>query len=248
MPTAQPSPGPIPGPDPEALYAIPGFRNTVFLKPLLCGRYRNVSVGEFSYYSDFHDPLPFFERNLRYNFGFSGARFEVGRYCAIAHGATFVMDDANHATVGPSSFPFPVFGGAWADAMAVSDMPIDRRGDIRIGHDVWIGYEALILPGVRIGHGAIVGARAVVSRDVPDYAVVAGNPAQVVRTRFDTDTVARLLSLRWWDWPPSRVAAAVPLLIAGEVGRLEAFSAEGGDMGTSGSALRASGPDAERDD
>lgn len=248
MPTGLPNLGPDSGPDPDALYAIPGFRNTVFLKPLLAERYPNVSVGAFSYYSDFDDPLPFFERNLRYNFGFSGARFEVGRYCAIAHGATFVMDDANHATAGPSSFPFPVFGGAWADAMAVSDLPIDRRGDIRIGHDVWIGYEAMVLPGVRIGHGAIVGARAVVARDVPDYAVVAGNPAQMVRSRFDSQTVARLLALCWWDWPPHRIAAAVPLLVGGDVDRLETFAAGAVDVAAPGGACPSAGPASERHD
>jgi virginiamycin A acetyltransferase len=215
-------PGQAGPPDPDALFPMPGIGSLVFLRPLLARHpeIANVSVGRFSYYSDFGDPLRFFVRNVAYNFGFSGARLEIGSYCQIAHGASFLMSDANHAVVGPSTFPFSVFGGAWADAMPAERAPFLDKGDIRIGHDVWLGHESLVLAGVTIGTGAIVAARAVVSRDVPPYAVVAGNPARVVRQRFDPATVSGLLELAWWDWPPARVSAAVPALMAGDLATL----------------------------
>lgn len=215
-------------PDPDTLFPIAGFRNTVFLRALLAGNplVANVEVGDYSYYSDFDDPTRFFERNVRFNFG--GSRLEIGRYCALAHGTTFIMADANHVIAGPSTFPFPIFGAAWADALPLAEMPFPKKGDIAVGSDVWLGYESLILPGVRIGHGAIVAARAVVSRDVPDYAVVAGNPARVVRMRFDPATVSRMLALAWWSWPVEMVSEAIPLLVTGDVSRLEDFAAKAG--------------------
>lgn len=198
----------------------------MFLRPLLarrlaeCGRPANVAVGEYSYYDDVDDPLPFFERNLRYNHGFSGARLVIGRYCALASGTTFIMPDANHATAGATTYPFPIFGGDWADRLPVAELPVPVSDDTVVGHDVWFGYESLVMPGVTIGSGAIVAARAVVTRDVPPYAVVAGNPARVVRRRYDDATVARLLDLAWWDWPAERVTEAIPDLVHGRLERL----------------------------
>lgn len=205
------------GPDPGQLFPFgKDARHTAFLKPLLA-RFPtpNVEVGDYTYYSDFEDPTRFFDRNVRYNFGFSGAKLTVGKFCAIAHGATFVMADANHPSVGPSTYPFPVFGHGWGDAMKVPDMPPSKRRDIVVGHDVWIGYEAMILPGVTIGTGAIIGARAVVARDVPPYATVVGNPARIAKRRFDEATIEKLLALAWWDWPAERIGKAVPALLAG---------------------------------
>lgn len=219
----------MPAPDPDLLYPMPGHDRLVFLRPLLarrlaeCGRPDNVEVGAYSYYDDVADPLPFFERNIRYNYGFSGARLVIGRYCALASGTTFIMPDANHAMAGATTFPFPIFGGAWAGRIPVEELPVPRKGDTVVGHDVWFGYECLVMPGVTVGSGAVVAARALVTRDVPPYTVVAGNPARVVRRRFDDATVERLLELAWWDWPPERVTEAVPDLILGRLDRLEEF-------------------------
>ena len=216
-----------PIPDPDTLYPVAGFRGTVQLKPLLARRppavgAHTVDVGAYSYYSDFQDPLAFFERNVCYHFGYAGARLRIGRFCAIAHGTTLMMADANHAMAGPSTFPFPIFGGAWAEAMPMRAMPFPERGDTVVGNDVWLGHECLLMPGVTVGDGAIVAARAVVSRDVPPYAVVAGNPARVVRLRFSDDEIARLLALAWWDWPPEALARALPVVVHGDVAALEA--------------------------
>jgi virginiamycin A acetyltransferase len=121
---------------------------------------------------------------------------------------------------GPSTFPFGILGGAFAEALPLMDYPWRGGGPIEVGHDVWIGTEAPTLPGVTIGHGAVIGARAVVARDVPPCAVMAGNPARVVRMRFDAETVARLLAIAWWDWPAGRVACAIPALVRGDVAAL----------------------------
>ncbi len=225
-----PVPAPAPVPDPDVLYPLEGFTNTVLLRPLLAqrpgtaGHLGNVTVGRYSYYSDDGDPLAFFERNVRYNYGFSGARLDIGPFCALGQGATIIMPDANHATVGPSSFPFPIFAGAWRDALPLEDLPTPTKGDTVIGPDVWLGTECMIMPGVTIGAGAIVAARAVVTHDVPPYAVVAGNPARVVRLRRSAEEVDRLLALAWWDWPAEVLTAAIRALIKGSVDDLEALA------------------------
>lgn len=207
-------------PDPMLLHPVPGDAGTVFLKPLLARHpeVTNVTAGAYSYYHDHEDPLRFLERCVRYGFGLG--TLAIGKYCAIAHRATFLMPGANHAMTGPSTFPFGILGGSFAEALPLMEYPWRGGGPIEVGHDVWIGTEALILPGVTIGHGAVIGARAVVAGDVPPYAVVAGNPARVVRMRFDAETVARLLAIAWWDWPAERVARAIPVLVRGEVAAL----------------------------
>lgn len=216
---------PLP-PDPDLLQPLPHAPGLVLLRPLLARspEVANVTAGPFSYYHDFDDGLGFLSRNVLYNYGMSGARLRIGAYCAIAHGARFVMPDANHAMAGPSTFPFAIFGGAFEAALPLDDYPWPPGRDTMVGNDVWIGMGALVLPGVTIGDGAIIGAGAVVASDVPDYAVVAGNPARVVRMRFDAATVARLKRLAWWDWPAERVARAVPALVKGDAAALEALA------------------------
>ena len=214
-------------PDPDALFPLAGFDNTVFLRPLLASRrdVGNIEVGFYSYYSDFDTPTRFFDRNVRYNFGFSPARLIIGSFCALAHGTTFIMADAMHVLDGVSTFPFPIFGGAWAEALPLAETPFANKGSIVVGSDVWFGYESLVLPGVHIGNGAIVAARAVVTADVPDYAVVAGNPARVVKFRFDERAIGRLLALAWWQWPADVLKEVIPHLVRGDVERLEEFAA-----------------------
>ncbi|BDG70331.1 CatB-related O-acetyltransferase [Roseomonas fluvialis] len=204
-------------PSPDTLYPIAGTTRTAFLRPLLAlsPQVTNVTAGDYSYYHDHEDPRRFLELCVRYNFGIG--QLTIGRYCAIAHRATFLMPAANHAMAGPSTYPFAIMGGAFADALPLTDYPWRGGGDITVGHDVWLGTECLVLPGVTIGHGAVVGARAVVTDDVPPYGVVAGNPARLAHRRFDAGTVERLLEIAWWDWPADRVARAIPALVRGDV-------------------------------
>ena len=212
-------------PDPSTLYPIAGTENTVFLKPLLeIRQVENVSVGDYTYYSDFNDAAAFFENNVRYNFGMTGATLRIGKFCALAHGATFVMADANHATVGPSTYPFPVFGGSWQEALPVEEVPFLNKGGIEVGHDVWIGMDATIMAGVTIGNGAVIGAKSVVTRDVPDYCIAAGNPATIVKRRYDAEDVERLNRLAWWNWTADVLAEAVPIIVARDVDDLEHFA------------------------
>ena len=199
---------------------MPGDSGTAFLRPLLAlsPEVTNVTAGEYSDCHDHEDPLRFLERCVRYDFGLG--RLTIGRYGAIAHCATFLMPAANHAMAGPSTYPFAIMGGAFAEARPPADYPWRGGGVIVVGHDVWLGTACLVLPGVTIGHGAVVGARAVVAEHVPPDGVVAGTPARLARRRFDEATVDRLLEMAWWDWPADRVARAIPALVRGDVAAL----------------------------
>lgn len=206
-------------PSPDQIHPLAHTDRVVFLKPLVSGE--NISVGDYTYYDDPVDPTRFQQDNVLYHFDFVGDRLDIGRYCALASGTTFIMNGANHRMSGPSTFPFPIFGGAWADHMdLLSDLPV--KGDTTVGHDVWFGYQSTIMPGVTIGHGAIVATKAVVTKDVPPFAIVGGNPAQVVGMRFDDDTVERMLAVAWWDWPVDKVTRHVRAIMAGDVAALEA--------------------------
>jgi len=160
-------------------------------------------------------------------YAFGPERLVIGRFCAIASGVRFLMPGANHADVGPSTFPFGVFGPPWDTTMDIV-MSAPSRGDTVVGHDVWLGYSALVLPGVSIGHGALVAAASVVARDVPPYAVVAGNPARVVRSRFSEEDVERLLRAAWWNWPIELVTANARAIMTGTPAELERIAAKHG--------------------
>lgn len=187
---------------------------TVFLNRVI--DHPNIEIGDFTYASDFDPPADWAARLAPYLFAGAAERLRIGRYCQIAHGARFITAGANHAMDGISTFPFPVF-----DPARIGAYQPDTR-DTVLGHDVWIGYGALICPGARVGNGVIVGAGAVVRGAVPDYAIVTGNPAQVSRMRFDVATIARLTALAWWDWPPEVVAARQEALLSGDLDALEA--------------------------
>lgn len=179
-----------------------------------------MEVGAFTYASDF-DPPPrdgWAGRLAPYLFPFSAETLSIGRFCQIAHGVRFLTASANHATRGISTYPFAIF-----DPETMAGYQPDVR-DTVIGHDVWLGHDARVLPGARVGNGVIVGAGAVLRSEVPPYAVVAGNPARVVRMRFSEAEIATLENLAWWDWDAERIAAARAVLEAGDVAALERFA------------------------
>lgn len=209
----------LPAPDGAYPISMPDgspITGTVLLKPLIT--HPNFEVGNYSYASDFDPPEDWAGRLAPYLFPFSKERLVIGRFCQIAHGVRFITASANHLMAGVSTYPFPVFDGT-----ATEDYQPDRR-DTVIGHDVWLGHGAMVLPGARIGNGAIIGAGAVVRGEVPDYAVVAGNPGQVVKMRFPADQIARLLELAWWHWPEANIIAARAALEHGDVAALEGFA------------------------
>jgi virginiamycin A acetyltransferase len=211
-------------PDPNVLHPVAGEDRVVFLRPLV--RHSNIEVGEYTYYDDPDDALAFEHDAVLYAFG--PERLIIGRFCAIAAGVRFLMPGANHADLGPSTFPFGIFGPPWAERTMDLVLGAPSGGDTVVGHDVWLGYQALVLPGVTIGHGAVVAAGSVVSRDVTPYAVVAGNPARVVRMRFRDDDVARLLRAAWWDWPIELVTEHARTIMAGTPAQLERIAIEHG--------------------
>jgi virginiamycin A acetyltransferase len=179
----------------------------------------NIRIGDFTYANDFDAPDDWAARLAPYLYPGAPERLEIGRFCQIAHGVRFITASANHAMDGLTTFPFPVFDPATIEGYKAGFTGLP---DTVIGHDVWIGHGALILPGVRIGTGAIIGAGAVVARDVAPYNIVAGNPARLVRPRFEAGIAERLLALAWWDWPLDRIKAAVPALLAPDLAALEA--------------------------
>lgn len=208
------------------IYPREGDMQTVYLKEVV--RNQAIEVGEWTIYNDFvRDPRDFERNNVLYHYPINGDRLIIGRFCSIACGARFLFNSANHTQRSLSTYPFPIFWGEeWGIGKSEVASAWDNKGDIVIGNDVWIGYEAVVLAGVRIGDGAIVAARSVVTRDVPPYAVVGGVPARVIRRRFDDATVERLLRLRWWDWPQERIRRALPLIRSGEAEMLARFAGE----------------------
>jgi virginiamycin A acetyltransferase len=213
----------MPIPDPAARFPVAGTDRVVFLRPLI--RSEKISVGEYTYYDDADAPEEFEQRNVLYGYG--PERLEIGRYCALASGVRFVMGGANHAMLGPSTFPFGIFGGDWASTMDLV-MGAESRGDTVVGSDVWLGYQALVMPGVTIGHGAVVAAGSVVVSDLPPYAIAGGNPARVLRMRYSEEEVAMLLRAAWWDWPVELVTEHARTIMAGTPAELEAIARESG--------------------
>jgi virginiamycin A acetyltransferase len=187
----------------------------VFLKNVVTNP--QIEIGDYTYYHDFDDPLGF-ERNVCYAFPFIGDRLVIGRFCSIASGATFILNGGNHLTETVSSYPFAIFGSGWEDAMP-ERWP--HRVDTIIGNDVWIGFEATLMPGVQVGHGAVIAAKSVVASDVPPYAVVGGNPARVIRFRHSEADIARLLELCWWNWPIETITRHARVIATGSVDDLE---------------------------
>jgi virginiamycin A acetyltransferase len=218
---------PLRAPDPTVLHPIAGQERVVFLRPLV--QSAKIDVGEYTYYDCDEDPSAFERDAVLYGFG--PERLIIGRFCAIASAVRFLMPGANHADLGPSTYPFGIFGAGWAATMDVV-MSAPSRGDTVVGHDVWLGYSALVLPGVQIGHGAVVAAASVVAGDVPPYAIVAGNPARVVRTRYSGGDVARLLRAAWWNWPIGVVTEHVRTIMTGTAAELEGIAAERGLVAT----------------
>lgn len=206
------------GPDPDALHPLADHPRVMFVRNLPLPP--NVEIGAYTYYDDPEGPEAFL-RNVLYHYEFTGDRLRIGRFCALATGTSFLMNGGNHRTTAPSTYPFLIFGGAWAGRFD-GEAEFPGRGDTVVGNDVWTGWKSTILPGVTVGDGAIVAARAVVSRDVPPYAVVAGNPARVVRMRYGPRDVERLLRLRWWDWDAQRITLNIPAISGGDVDALEA--------------------------
>ena len=206
-------------PDSNKIYPRVKDTQIVYLKNVI--DHANIEVGDFTIYNDFvHDPRDFQKNNVLYHYPINNDRLIIGKFCSIACGAKFLMNSANHTLRSLSTYTFPLFYDEWAHGMSPAKA-WDNKGDIVIGNDVWIGYEAVILAGVTIGDGAIIGTRAVVTKDVPPYTIVGGVPAKPIRQRFSPEVIDRLLALRWWDWPVEKISDRIRSIQAGDLDALD---------------------------
>ena len=189
----------------NTIYPRTGDRETVYLNAVVSDP--NISVGDYTIYNDFvNDPTQFEKNNVLYHYPVNGDRLVISKFCSIACGAKFLFNSANHTLGSLANYTFPLFFEEWGLDRKDVAAAWDNKGDIVIGNDVWIGYEAVVMAGVRIGDGAVIGAGAVVTKDIPPYAIAVGIPARVIKYRFDEETIARLLRTRWWDRPPEVIA------------------------------------------
>ncbi|NEA29911.1 CatB-related O-acetyltransferase [Actinomadura bangladeshensis] len=209
-------------PDPTTVHPLPAHDRVVFLKPLVTSP--TIAVGEYTYYDDPDHATDFEHRNVLYAYG--PERLIIGRYCAIASETRFLMAGAEHPTMGVSTFPFTMFGGQWAERTLDVITAMPSRGDTIVGNDVWFGYQSVVMPGVRIGDGAIIAAGAVVTADVPPYTIVGGNPAREIRRRFDDADVDRLRRAAWWDWPADLVTEHARTIMAGTPADIERIAVQ----------------------
>ena len=195
-------------------------KEIIYLKDAVTGP--NIEIGEYTIYNDFvRDPRDFEKNNVLYHYPVNGDRLKIGKFCSLACGAKFLFTSGNHSMQSLSTYTFPIFHEEWGlDAKDIRSA-WDNKGDIVIGNDVWIGYEAVILSGVTVGDGAIIGARAVVTKDVPPYTIVAGVPARPIRKRFDEEVIAKLQALRWWDWDEEKIKRCIPAIQSGDIDTLE---------------------------
>jgi len=195
-------------PDVSAVYPNPEIKEVVFLRNVI--QRANIEVGDYTYYDDPVAPLDF-EQHVTHHYEFLGDKLVIGKFCAIASGIEFVMNGANHAMAGASTYPFNILGGDWqAFTPRLADLPL--KGDTVVGNDVWLGQNVTVLPGVTIGDGAIVGANSVVTKDVAPYTIVGGNPAATIRPRFEPTVIAALEKLAWWDRDIDWITAHIPAL------------------------------------
>lgn len=199
-------------PNPNNPYPVPGVKYVIYIKPTI--KNPNIIVGDFTYISDSN-----FESHVTHHYGFNNDKLIIGKFCQIASGVEFVMNGANHQMNSISTFPFNIFEGWDADAPEISDLPL--KGDTIIGNDVWIGQNAVILPGIHIGDGAIIGANSVVGSDVPAYTIFVGNPAKEVRKRFDSEMIDLILKFKWWDKSIDEINALIPLLTCSNIEKVK---------------------------
>ena len=203
----------------KILYPRTGDTQTIYLKNAITDT--SITVGDYTMYNDFvNDPTGFEKNNVLYHYPINHDKLIIGKFCSIACGAKFFFNSANHTMASLSTYPFPLFFDEWELEKKNVTVAWDNKGDIIVGNDVWIGYEAVILAGVTIGDGAIIGTRAVVTKDVPPYTIVGGVPAKPIRKRFDDETIARLLKLKWWDWSEEKIAQNIQSIKSGYIEQL----------------------------
>ena len=204
----------------KKIYPRTGDAQTIYLQNVITNP--NIQIGDYTMYNDFvRDPRDFEKNNVLYHYPVNGDQLKIGKFCSIACGAKFLFTSANHTMHSLSTYPFPIFFEEWGLDIKNITSAWDNKGDIIIGNDVWIGFEAVILSGVTIGDGSIIGTRAVVTKDVPPYTVVGGIPAKPIKKRFSDKVISELLKLQWWNWPETRIKQNIDFIQSGRIGDLK---------------------------
>lgn len=203
----------------KKIYPHSKDKDTIYLKSIISNP--NIIVGDYIMYNDFiREPTDFEKNNVLYQYPINNDKLLIGKFCSIACGAKFIFNSANHTLSSLSTYPFPIFFEEWGLDVKNITKAWDNKGDIVIGNDVWIGYEAVIMAGVTIGDGAIIGTRSVVTKDVPLYTIVGGAPAKPIRKRFPQNTVDTLLKIKWWDWSKEQIAQHITEIQSGSIEHL----------------------------
>jgi len=208
------------GPNPNNAYPNENIRQVCFIKNIITCP--NIIVGDYTYYDNPDGPEDF-EARVTHHYEFLGDKLIIGKFCAIARGVEFVMNGANHRMGSVTPYPFNIMGGGWEKCTPTVD-ELPYKGDTIVGNDVWIGQNATILPGVQIGDGAIIAANSTVTKDVAPYHIVGGNPARVIRPRFDEELIDHLLRLKWWDWPPEKIFRNLEILCGADPRKIREIS------------------------
>jgi virginiamycin A acetyltransferase len=204
------------GADPKDKHPMKGFPQICFIQNTVSNP--NIIIGDYTYYDDPEDSEDF-ERNVLYHFPFIGDRLIIGKFCALARDIKFIMNGANHKLDGFSTYPFQIFSNGWEKVTPQSE-ELPYKGDTVIGNDVWIGYEAVMMPGVQVGDGAIIAAKSVVVGDVSPYTIVGGNPAKLIRPRFEDDVIQALLEVAWWNWDIEKITRNLEKIVAADIDAL----------------------------
>ncbi len=194
-----------------------GFPQVGYLKNYITSE--QIIVGDYTYYDDPDGPERF-EQNVLYHFPFIGDKLIIGKFCAIAKDVKFIMNGANHKISGFSTYPFQIFGNGW-EKVIPKEGELPYKGDTIIENDVWIGYESTIMPGVKIGSGSIIASKSVVTNDVPPYSIVGGNPANIIKYRFNNDTINQLLDIAWWNWNPEKITNNLEAIVGCDLSYLQ---------------------------
>lgn len=202
-------------PNKDLKFPLENYDRLCFLKNVI--KNPNIIVGDYTYYDDFEN-VENFEKNVKYHFDFIGDQLIIGKFCMIASDVKFIMNGANHLTDSLSTYPFAIFGNGWENAMEGKTYP--QKGDINIGNDVWIGYNATIMSGVTIGDGAIIAANSTVIKDVEPYSIVGGNPAKEIKKRFSKAVILKLLELQWWNWDIEKITRNIQNLTGAEIEKI----------------------------
>ncbi|MCK9220703.1 MAG: CatB-related O-acetyltransferase [Bacteroidales bacterium] len=205
--------------DSKKVYPRTGDKETVYLKSTITKP--NIIVGEYTMYNDFEkDPTQFENNNVLYHYPINKDKLIIGKFCSIACGAKFMFTSGNHKMSSLSTYPFPLFFEEWnLDKNNVTEA-WENEGDIIIGNDVWIGYEAVIMQGVKIGDGAIIGTRAVVTKDVPPYTIVGGIPAKEIKKRYSEETIKKFIQIQWWNWDEIKIKSNLQNIMNGDIDKL----------------------------